>query len=378
MAEEISSKLGFDVSQAVAALKTLNRQLGTYEKRVTAAAAASKQFNVSGVQTDNVLKKVDTSSKKTASSLKNLGASAVQVAKGFALFRGVSFVAGIFTDAAKRAIELEKRIGAIQTISNDFRRQSVRDISTTITDLANEFGQPVEDVATALYDALSNQIGEAAESTRFLTDALQLSRGALISTTDAGNLLAGVIKAYGLSAANAADISDKFFRTIDVGRVTGADLADTFGRITPLTSALGISLEETLAGVATLTIQGVRADDALTQLTNVMVRLAKPAGELRGRLDELGFANAEAAIAATGGLVPALQKITENTDGSTTAISKLFPNIRALRGVIGLLNRDAVDFANNLKEISENADGAAEAASKLIINTAGGRARRRP
>jgi len=372
MADEISSKLGFDVAQAVAALKTLNRQLGTYEKRVNAAATASKSFNFAGSTSDKVLAKTADTSKKTTSALKGLAGSAVQVAKGFALFRGIGLTVGIFADAAKGAIELQKRIGAIQSISTEFRKQTVGDISNTITGLANEFGQPVQDVAIALYDALSLQIGTAAESTRFLTDALQLSRGALISTTDSGNLLAGAIKAYGLSAANAADISNKFFKTIDVGRVTGADLADTFGRITPLAAAMGISIEETLAGVATLTIQGVRADDALTQLTNVMVRLAKPAGDLRGRLDELGFANAEAAIAATGGLVPALQKITENTDGSTTAISKLFPNIRALRGVIGLLKDDAKGFADNLKEIAENADGAAKAAANLVINTSGG------
>lgn len=252
MAEEISSKLGFDVAQAVASLKTLNRQLGTYEKRVNAAAAASKSFNFAGTASDKVLNKAADTSKKTTSAFKNLAGSVTTVAKGFALFRGIGLAAGFLADAAKEAIELEKRIGAIQSISADFRKKTVSDIATTVTGLANEFGQPVQDVAIALYDALSNQIGEAAESTRFLTDALTLSRGALISTVDSGNLLAGTIKAYGLSAANAADISNKFFKTIDVGRVTGADLANTFGSITPLAVSLGVSLEEVLASVGAI------------------------------------------------------------------------------------------------------------------------------
>jgi hypothetical protein len=122
-----------------------------------------------------------------------------------------------------------------------------------------------------------------------------------------------------------------FFKTIDLGRVKAADLSNTFGRIAPMASALGVSIEEANAAISTLTRQGTKPSDAMTLLTNVMIKLAKPTDKMKDLLESWGTPTGQAAI-ATFGFEGVLKKLEETTEGSTEELSKLFNEIRSFRG----------------------------------------------
>jgi len=287
-------------------------------------------------------------------------------------YRGVGEIVGAFTSAIGAGRKFEMQLAEIQTLSKEFATGGLDQVGAAVSKLSAEFGQPIEGVAKGLYETLSNQIGNAAESTRFLGEALSFSRSSLTSTADSVDLLSGVINSYGLTAASTADISDKLFRTIDLGRVRGEELANTIGRVLPLSSALGISFEEVAASLAHLTIQGVKANDAQTQITNVMLKLIRPTEALQEEFRNLGIATPEAAIAAYG-FQGALEKLTESGGTSATEIGKLFNQIRGTRGVIGLVATDAKKYAETLDEISNKSAGAAEAAANLIQGTQAGK-----
>jgi phage tail tape measure protein, TP901 family, core region len=309
--------------------------------------------------------------KKSQSAMNEIGISYRGLLKIFAT--QIAFKAlGSFIQAAKEgtaeAIKFETQLGQIQTISEEFTTRGLNATADAVRELSDRFGQPIEDVAAGLYETLSNQVGNATESIGFLNTALTFSKGAVTTTADAVDLLSGIMNAYGFTAASAANISDQLFVTIDRGRVKGSELANTFGRVAPLAAQLGIDLTEVNTALAELTIQGVKPNDALTQLTNVMLKLAKPSEALKEVFNQMGVASAEAGIAIFG-FDGFLREIGKTTDGSVTELGKLFNQIRGTRGVIGIISRDNEKYAETLREIqtaSRETSRSIEAANKVL------------
>lgn len=277
-------------------------------------------------------------------------------------------IVGAFQEGARAAIDFEISLARIQTLDKDFQRGGLDQVATVVTGLASEFGRPIDDVAAGLYDALSNQIGNATESTQFLREALQLSVATVSTTTQSVDVLTGVINSYGLTAASAGSISDKLFRTVDLGNVKLEDMANSLGRLNPLASALGVSFDEVLASVAELTIQGVDFADASTQITNVMLKLIRPTEALSKRFEELGVSSGEAGVAAFG-FQGFLQEIVKDTGTAASEIGEFFNQIRGTRGVIGLVTTNAERYQKTLKDIQTASEGATKAAADTILNT---------
>lgn len=280
--------------------------------------------------------------------------------------RAVASVVSAFVDGIKAAKDFEIQLAEIQTISKEFAAGSINDVASVVERLSAQFGRPVEDVAKGLYQTLSNQIGDAAESTRFLTDALEFSVATVTSTENAVDLLSGVLNAYGLTAASTTRISDELFKTIELGRVTGTELANTYGRITTLSAQLGVSTAEVDAALAELTINGVKASDALTQLSNLYLKLVQPSTNLKKAFKELGVASAEAGILLFG-LEGFLQKLAGNKTALSEVADLLGGRIRAIRGASTLLT-NAERLNKELIAIQQSA-GATRAAFELINQT---------
>lgn len=288
------------------------------------------------------------------------------------VFNALGNVIRQLEEGVRAASDFEIQLAQIQTISGEFTAQGLDATADAVERLSNRFGQPIEDVAAGLYEALSNQIGDATDATLFLNEALEFSKASVTSAADSVDVLSGVINSYGLTAASAGAISDQLFVLIDRGRVKGEELANTVGRILPLAKSLGINFAEVSAAVAELTIQGVKTNDAFTQITNVMLKLLKPTEALKAVFNELGIANAEAGIALFG-FDGFLREVTKNAKGSASEIAELFNQVRGTRGVIGIVTRDTATYAETLREIENASSGAGraqEAAEKILATNA--------
>lgn len=276
--------------------------------------------------------------------------------------RGLTALQQAFSQAVPNAINFERQLAQIATIS-DSTDKNVDALGVRVTLLANEFGKPAPEVAAGLYHALSNQVGDTAQTVQFLTEALKFSKSAVTDVSSSVDALSGVQNAYGQSSAQASHNADVLFRTIDLGRVSAKELGDSFGRILPLAAQLGVSLEEVSAAISTATVQGVKFQDAQTQILNLLVEALKPTGAFTERMKELGFETAEAGIAAEG-FVGFFSKIGENAK-SSAELAKLFNNIRGLRGEISLFGdggKKILDFLDQL----QNSAGAAQKAFETV------------
>ncbi len=279
----------------------------------------------------------------------------------------VSKITSSLGEAVRNTIDLENRLAEIQTIGGSLK-DDFEGLSNEVRILSDEFGVQAEIVAEGVYQTLSNQVAEAEKSFVFFSAAAQFSIAAVTGADSAVNLLSSTINAFGYNASQAEVIGGKLFKTIELGRIRGEEFANTFGRVAVLASNLGISLDETLAAIATLTISGLKYNEAFTLITNTMLKLIKPTEALKRVYADMGVISAEAAIQAFG-FLGFLDQLADAAGGTATEIGKLFSRVRAIRGILGLTGDAAEKAAKNLEAIREAGSADLFEAKELIFKT---------
>lgn len=407
MADQLVSVLGFDATDAIKTLTSLNDSLAGYTQAMRKAASATRAYNKAAQGVDANLRKqanvikgfaagttnlasaqktVTTQAAKTSKTVKDLGkdtedaaqktkrSSQIMVLSWQSVIRvfvlqgihsAISAMTQALTDGAAAAREYEISLGEIQTISRDLNL-TIDEISERVRKVSEDFGIPLETVAEGTYQTLSNQVADAAQTFEFLEDASALAVGAVTDLDSSVNLLSSVINSYNLNARDADEVSGKLFKTIELGRIRGEEFANTYGRVLVLASQLGISFDEVNAAMATFTVSGLRANEAMTLSTNIMLKLIRPTDALKARMDELGVTTAEAGIQAFG-FQGFLQEITKESGNSASAVGELFGRIRAVRGVLGITSKQAETYAKNLELISKAGEADIFRARKLIL-----------
>jgi TP901 family phage tail tape measure protein len=290
-----------------------------------------------------------------------------QIAFATAIYRSISALQLAITQGTQEAVEFSKQIGLVLTLA-DNGAGSFDDWAGSVRTLADEFGRPVTEVATAAYDALSNQVIRTSDDLGTLRTSVELARATNSTAAESINVISSVLNTFGASAGSAKDIADQLFVTIDLGRVRMDELNGVFGRSSSLAESVGVSFQELNAGLIVLTQQGLDSAEASTLLNNVFTQLLKPNEELAKALDRLGFANGQAAISSLGfiGTLQTLQKEAENTkDGFST----FFPEIRGARGFAGLIQN--VDKFNEALGAGEKATGRLSEATRELNSVVG-------
>jgi TP901 family phage tail tape measure protein len=156
-------------------------------------------------------------------------------------------------------------------------------------------------------------------------------------------LLAGALNAYGESSEMAGLRAAEFYKAITMGHMRAGDLATALGRVQSIAHELGVSVEEVNASLVSLTIGGLKASEAGTQLRGALTALLKPTPEMTKALHTLGVESGPAAI-ATWGWQEALEKVKNTTDGAAESLAKLFPNVRGGAGAFRLLSEGAQKY----------------------------------
>ncbi len=410
MAEEsLTTVLGFEAAGAIATLKTLTNAITRYNIALIESIQVTEGYN-------RAAKGVDAQFKKQAEATKQVGRAqnkmATQAQKGSQALKGLEHQARTVGDTTERLAEKTQkaskqmilswqsviRIFTIQVIHRAVTRVSNALFSTvaaarkfeisiseveTIADtvglsfdaLADQarqaaiaIGQPLDVVVEAQYQLLSNQVGNATESLIAFEASQRLALVGVTPLNSAVALITGTLNAYGAAVGGADVLSAKLFKTVELGRVRISEMGDSLGRVTVLASQLGISIDEVLASIATLTIQGVKASDAMTQILNVQLKLIRPTDALKEAMASLGFASAEAGIQAFG-YQGFLQVLRDTTDGTASSVGELFGRVRATRGVMGKTGAAAEKYAKNLEAIKNATSDLLDEKLSLIFET---------
>ncbi len=266
------------------------------------------------------------------------------------------FVAGVkvYADFEQQMANVSTMLEQPEKFMDKFR-QGIRD-------MAIEFGESTDTLAGGLYDILSASVAPE-KALQVLAVAAKAAKAGLSDTKTAADAITTVLNSYGLSADYAATVSDLLFKVVMRGKTTFAQLAPSIGNVATIAATAGVSLEEVGAALATMTRSGVQTENAVTALNAIISSFLKPTAEAEEYAKELGFEMSSTTL-KTEGLAGVFKRISQLPPD---AISKLFPNVRALKGVLPAL-KNMEGFTQDMAVMADRA-GATEVAYGKMTKT---------
>jgi len=301
-------------------------EVGALNKEVAASGAAAKSAAAKQASAQAKLA-------KTATSLRNVG-------RGLTTYVTAPIV-GIGVAAGVMSLDFDRSMRNVNSIAQLPEKQ-FNALKQQVLDLAGPTAQAPKTLAEGLYDLVSSGF-DAAESIVVLRKSALAASAGLTTTEVSTKAVAASLNAYHLPAQRAGWVSDTLFETVNRGVLTFDDLASTIGDTLPFAAQMHVGLNEVGAALATMTKQGLSSAEAVTRTKNTLVTLIKPGKDLSKALDTLGMSGEE--LVKKEGFQGALEKIVGTTKGNKDEIAALFPNIRALGGVLSLVGQNA-KFAN--------------------------------
>jgi len=256
-------------------------------------------------------------------------------------------------ESITRIQEFHTAIVEIRTISQTMPA-SVNQWAESLERVSNAWSIDLIDAANARYQILSNQIAKGVVQTeRFSEATFAFAKITKATAEESVNVLTAAMNAYGSTAEEVTRVSAILFKLVEFGRVRITEISESLGRASVPAAQLGISLEELAATIATITIKGVKATEAMTLIRGIVMKLNKPTGEMSDLFKRLGVSSGEALIEIHG-LAGTLKVLQEETKGSSSEIAQLFGRIRPTMGISALLS-DLEGFQDVLGQFGDQA-----------------------
>jgi len=255
--------------------------------------------------------------------------------------------------AMKMSMEYEASLSKVIGLVG-IAREQVNAWSEDILKMAPEVGKNPKELADALYFITSAGI-RGAEAMEVLEMSAKASAAGLGETKTVADLVTSAMNAYGIANLSAADATDILVATVREGKAEATALASTMGMVLPIASAMGVTFDQVGAGIAAMTRTGTSAATASMQLRQILNSLIKPSHGAEVALEAMKTSSAELRkTIREDGLLKALMDINDLTKkyGETT-MGKVFPNIRALSGVLDIMGKnlgDNITIFANLKD----------------------------
>lgn len=250
-------------------------------------------------------------------------------------------IVGVGVAAGVMALDFDRSMRNVNSIAQ-LPEKRFESLKHQVLELAGPTAQAPKTLAEGMYDLVSSGFNAAESVTVLKRSALAASAG-LTTTEVSTKAVAASLNAYHLPAKKAGQVSDTLFETVNRGVLTFDELASTIGDTLPFAAQLHVNLGEVGSALSTMTKQGLSSAEAVTRTKNTLVTLIKPGEDLSKALKEIGMSGEE--LVAKQGLQGALETIVGTTKGNKDEIAALFPNIRALGGVLSLVGQNA-KFAN--------------------------------
>lgn len=270
---------------------------------------------------------------KATKSMGAMGAGATALANKFALP-----MLAIGAVSVKMAREFGGSMTKIQTLVGVSKEQ-VDDWRGALLKMAPALGKSPKELADALFFVTSAGF-RGAEAIDILTIAAKASKVGLGETKVVADALTSAINAYGPANLTAARAGDILTATVREGKAEASAIAPVLGNLLPLASELGVGFDEVGGSIAQMTRIGMSASTAGTALQALMSGLLKTTKPAAEKLASVGLSAAGLRDQLKNkGLISVLQTLNEKFGGNVEAMAEVFPNIRALKGVLALAGK---------------------------------------
>ena len=195
------------------------------------------------------------------------------------------FAAGVL--ALKVSAEYEHTMKRVQAVSGAsgkhleaLKKQTV-DLAETTKFTMRQVGDA--QVFLAMAGLQVNTILKAMPS------VLNLAAASGLELARVADLLTNIMTAFQISADKTVEVMDVLTITFTGSNTSMTQLADALRYVSPSVASLGHTVSETAAAIGILGNQGIQASLAGTYMRAVFRELARPAGQLKKTIDQLGL-----------------------------------------------------------------------------------------
>lgn len=264
--------------------------------------------------------------------------------------------------AVKMAVEWEHGLTKIATLTTA-TTEDVAAFADTMMRVSSEVGIGPNKLSEGMFLLASSGL-----SAKSAMSALEMSaQASALGLGDVGTIADAVssgINAYGEANLSARDATNALINAVKMGKMKPEELAGAIGKVIPIAKSMGVTFQEVVADMASLTQIGLSSSIASTALRATMIAIVHPTKDASAALAIMSqknadipktFADIRAAIEQHG-LVPTLQSISTAVNGDVTAMTKLFPEARALTGVLAWTGANAKNSARNYEALAANTD----------------------
>ena len=273
---------------------------------------------------------------RIGSTIQGVGSSIVSLGQSLIKFVTLPLAGGVIA-AAKFGKDFQKEMSKVVGLVGVSQKQ-VNAWKGDILAMSPALAKPPQELAEAMFFVTSAGLRGAAA-----LDVLEMSGKAsaagLGETATVADLVTSAMNAYGAENLSASKATDILVAAVREGKAEAAELAASMGQVLPLASELGVTFDQVAATQAAMTKTGTPAAEAATQLKSIMAGLIKPSKQAEEQLKAMGTSSEEMRKKIKDeGLLKALMDLRQMTNKyGEEAMSRVFPNIRALMGVLDLM-----------------------------------------
>lgn len=189
-----------------------------------------------------------------------IASAAVALGVGYIADKSVKAAADFQTGMLKMVTSAGETKGAIGDVSSKVLQMSIDTATST-----DQLGKGLYYVESAGFHA-SNGI-------TVLRAAAEGARAEGADLAEVANALTTALNDYGYSSNDAVMVTDMMVAAVSRGKMTMQQFSSSLSTVLPTAHSVGISFKEVAGAIATMTAQGISADQATTDLNHVINKL---------------------------------------------------------------------------------------------------------
>ena len=272
--------------------------------------------------------------KNTRTQLRSMSDDISTAARGLGILGGAITAVGV--GALTQFVPFEDRLATIKGLVG-VTNEELADMTPRLHEIGAATGVGPQALADALFFITSNGLRAAGAMETVERSAIAQAVGLGDAETSA-RLATSAINAYGEENLSATMAFDDLTAAVRLGNLQTDAMAGSMGRLIPIASGMGVEFGEAAGLLAALSRTGTEADQGVTQLTQVLVSLLNPSAEADDALEAVGLSASQLRRhIADEGLLNTLILLRNTFGDNEDAMTAVFGNVRALRGVFDLL-----------------------------------------
>ncbi|MCU6736850.1 phage tail tape measure protein [Diplocloster agilis] len=232
---------------------------------------------------------------------------------------------------------------------------------------SNETGTAITDFNEALYASIDAGI-DSADAIQFTTDMIKLSRSGFTDTQKAVEAVALTLDAYGMTADQASDVSDKLIATHQLGKIAVDELVTSMDSLIPSAASANMDLDNVSAAMIALTQNGLSTAEATKYYNTLLEELGESGSNADTALRNMSGKGFSQLIEEGRPVTDILKMLQDGAEQSGISMDEMLGSAEAAQAAMVIMKEGGSDYNQILGEIQDSA-GATRSAFEKINST---------